>query len=322
MKHTIREVLGSLSLTDREQFILEQRFGRHTARSLGEVGRDLGIGRERVRQVQVSALKKVTRAFRAMRPLLDEAELSEGRRTADVAKSIQRAAKGRDAACSDDEAEAIVTLLRALNTQDLGSVRTLFPIITLAAATSGIPLPRDPRVREWLLDQAEQRQPPRDVPYRELALRILRAHDEPLHWRRIAEKAEQLRLRGAVNRSPLYNALQSGDDLFARVDAGTYALRERGYTDVADYPDIIAGALESTRTPMALGQIESAVNAVRAIKPKSLEMFLAMHPRFYQSVNGRFGLRSWLPPRSSQTLRTPADYVEDVDSFKRATRKA
>lgn len=49
-------------------------------------------------------------------------------------------------------------------------------------------------------------------------------------------------------------------------------------------------------------------------------MYLDMHPRFYKSINGTYGLRTWLPPREKQNLRTPEWLVEDSKSFERVER--
>ncbi|HET7625253.1 MAG TPA: sigma-70 domain-containing protein, partial [Verrucomicrobiae bacterium] len=55
----VREVLGTL--TERESSILSQRFGLNgeKERTLEEVGADFGLTRERIRQIQEQALKKL-----------------------------------------------------------------------------------------------------------------------------------------------------------------------------------------------------------------------------------------------------------------------
>jgi RNA polymerase sigma-32 factor len=46
-------------LTDREQTIIKERRLRDDARTLEELGRDLGISKERVRQIEHRALEKL-----------------------------------------------------------------------------------------------------------------------------------------------------------------------------------------------------------------------------------------------------------------------
>jgi len=65
LKHQISEVLKSLS--PRERRILELRFGLvdHRPRTLEEVGREFGITRERIRQIEAKALRKLRHPSRA-----------------------------------------------------------------------------------------------------------------------------------------------------------------------------------------------------------------------------------------------------------------
>ncbi|WP_372884635.1 RNA polymerase factor sigma-32 [Shimia sp.] len=50
-------------LTERERFILDQRRLRDTGRTLAELGGEMGISKERVRQLEVAALAKMRRAL-------------------------------------------------------------------------------------------------------------------------------------------------------------------------------------------------------------------------------------------------------------------
>jgi hypothetical protein len=105
--------------------------------------------------------------------------------------------------------------------------------------------------------------------------------------------------------------------LFVRVDSGTYALVEWGFSQVDTYPDIIASVLKSTNKPLSADTIYYKVNEIRQVKRSTLLMSLDMHPRFYRSLEKTYGLRIWLPPREKQTLRTPEWLVEESDSYKR-----
>lgn len=59
LKEKLRDVLDSLS--DREREVIEQRFGLRdrTARTLEEVGHQFNVTRERIRQIEAKALRKL-----------------------------------------------------------------------------------------------------------------------------------------------------------------------------------------------------------------------------------------------------------------------
>ena len=59
LKEQIEEVLGTLN--EREQRVLRLRFGLDDgkARTLEEVGREFGVTRERIRQIEAKALRKL-----------------------------------------------------------------------------------------------------------------------------------------------------------------------------------------------------------------------------------------------------------------------
>jgi RNA polymerase primary sigma factor len=62
LKEQIEDVLASL--TERERYVIELRFGLldGRGRTLAEVGQELSLSRERARQIEARALKKLRRA--------------------------------------------------------------------------------------------------------------------------------------------------------------------------------------------------------------------------------------------------------------------
>ena len=153
--------------------------------------------------------------------------------------------------------------------------------------------------------------------YKGLALLILSNKKLPMHWSEIAERAYHMKRRDLFNYTALYNTLMNHPDVFVRVDSGTYALVEWGFSQVDTYPDIIASILKSSKKPLSADAYITKLMIFGEVKQSTLIMSLDMHPRFYKSLEKTYGLRVWLPPREKQTLRTPEWLVEDSDSFKR-----
>jgi len=65
LKEQIQEVLDTL--TDRESRVLQLRFGLEDGRSrtLEEVGKEFGVTRERIRQIEAKALRKLRHPTRS-----------------------------------------------------------------------------------------------------------------------------------------------------------------------------------------------------------------------------------------------------------------
>ena len=73
LKEQLDDVLGTL--TDREQKVLRLRFGMNDgrARTLEEVGKEFDVTRERIRQIEAKALRKLRHPSRSrkLRDYLD-----------------------------------------------------------------------------------------------------------------------------------------------------------------------------------------------------------------------------------------------------------
>ena len=75
LKEQLNEVLGTL--TDREQKVLRLRYGLDDGkpRTLEEVGREFGVTRERIRQIEAKAMRKLSHSAsksKKLRDYLDE----------------------------------------------------------------------------------------------------------------------------------------------------------------------------------------------------------------------------------------------------------
>jgi len=68
-RHLLKEQMNEIlsGLTDRERRVLEMRFGLRdgTARTLEEVGQEFGVTRERIRQIEAKALRKLRHPLRS-----------------------------------------------------------------------------------------------------------------------------------------------------------------------------------------------------------------------------------------------------------------
>jgi len=148
-----------------------------------------------------------------------------------------------------------------------------------------------------------------------LAAAVLGDAGTPLHWTEIAARAERLRRPSPVSPRALFNALLSDAATFVRVGPGTYALAVWGAAPVPTYPALIARVLRAVGQPLPPDEIRRQVDQVRPITPGSLQMVLALHARFYRSVDGTYGLRAWLPPDPEATA--PRWQVEDRRSARR-----
>jgi len=318
-------MIGDISkiLPERSWQVLELRAGFQKRATLAEVGAQIGVTRERVRQIQGLAVMKLRKDLISLVSFLEE--------------NSNELWDPMDQQCTPRTAAARVHILAVGSEYDINSiedalrvfvgVRSLvcfsdddfihpWPNTTYAICGLKPAIQDHPRVAAAIAEED------RKWTYKELAVLVLTEAQEPLHWREIVARAEALGVRDDIVATPMFNAILGADDLFARVSAGTYGLTEWGLSDSPYYTDLIASVLSRAEAPLVLGALFHAVNEIRPIKRSSLMMFLELHPRFYRSIESTYGLRSWLPPRHKQTLRTSRSLVEDEKSWLRLQRAA
>ena len=165
--------------------------------------------------------------------------------------------------------------------------------------------------------KAEERRLSKKMSYKALAYQILAQEGKPLHWGVIAERAFLLGRKASFNPAAIRNVLVRHLHLFVRVNVGTYALVEWGYSRIDTYVDIIASILKASNRALPTQTIYHGVCDIRPVKETTLTMSLAFHPRFYRSLEGTYGLRVWLLAQEKQALPTPDWLVEERDSYQR-----
>ena len=317
------EVVGKLPISDRTWMVLDGRFGVGRQFTLRTLADRIGVTRERVRQVQEAALDVLNKKVNQLAPWLNKVEellgeqASTSRIEADATSRLILMIQNvlnRDS--SDESVHRLLVVVRAL--ASAGSVEMTWPLLSFQACILSPPIKGHAQVRKQLEeDAAVMRERTRQWTYRELALHVLREEQGPLHWREIAERCEGMSRRAGFSASSCFNQLQADRELFVRIGQGTYALAEWGFDRSETLNDLIASFLFESRECLAYGEILHRSSARQQVKASSVQMTLDLHPRFYRSVNGKYGLRSWLPSRDAQTLRTPKDFVETDDSRRR-----
>ncbi len=322
--------IESLGVEERAWRFIEGRAGVGERRTLEELGDQEGLTRERVRQLYKKAVKRIGQKVSVLAPALDVLEAQDRplwrySEEASLDGPILRAQAALEAGGWQRpravSVRRLLLALRALSDMEDDVAETRWPMVAFTVCS----LPPIVRGHGGVAKAAEERaqeerERTRTWTYEELAEAVLAQANRPLHWREIADRAEKLGRRPNFNPSALFNAVQGGDDVFARVGPGTYGLVAWGLTDVQFYPDVITEIFEREGKPLAFGETLRRVEAIRAIKVDTLQMYLDLDPRFYRSREGTYGLRSWLPSREKQTLRTPKWQVENADSFERVAR--
>jgi hypothetical protein len=196
-------------------------------------------------------------------------------------------------------------------------VETKWPTFILLSCLVQPVLAQHEQVRQILEERNPKQKKQRT---KEIVYAVLGQSGRPLHFSVIVEQACHLGDRRVISESAARYVLTRHKTLFARVGQGTYALVEWGNRTVETYPAIIASVLRQENRPMPFDLIFERVSAIRPVKPSSLEMNLAFHPRFYQSIQKTFGLRGWLAQGEAQDVPTPDWLTEGSTSLKRVER--
>jgi hypothetical protein len=153
------------------------------------------------------------------------------------------------------------------------------------------------------------------------AYRVLSQAGTPMHWSEIAEQVCQLDSCHSFTAGQVHQSLCDHSRLFTRVGNGTYALLEWGNLKVQKCPDMIITILKRENRPLPVETIFSRVSAIRPVTRNSVLMSLHMNLHFYRSLQGTFGLRSWLPETFvEQDPTTPEWLIEDPTSHSRVKR--
>jgi DNA-directed RNA polymerase alpha subunit len=319
-----------LKLDVRQWSVLASRYGLGVRLTLAEAAARLpgSPTRERARQIESAAIDRIVKRLNELRLPLDrlEVEFDTVPTSADAPPSTSTLREQVNTllermgweSISPGEFMRLVVAIRALCAREHAVIESRWPKFSFAVCLLGRPIIGHTRVSSVLEQRAlEDRERTREWTYEELAVAVLQEAGKPLHWKEINKRAEAIGRRSNFSLQSLFNMLGAKPETFVRIDQGTYGLAEWGLQEADYYNDIIAFVLKTAGRPLSYWEIERMVNARRSIRSSSLTMLLTMYPRFYQSVDGEYGLRAWLPPRSMQTLRTPRTHVEMDDSLRR-----
>jgi hypothetical protein len=314
-------VLASVRLVERDWSVLSARHGLRLQETLEEVAKPMGVTRERVRQIQRRAEQRVYGALslRRLDRLLSVLEAAKAAAPNDVDPDrILRWVKRALVDWRNTDAMAcrrVVVLIRTLVVMEAPRFVERWPKTAYRAAIAAPALREHPVVAK---EQAERRRSLEEArrrwTYAELAEAILEGAGHAIHWHDMAREADDFGHRNSFSNAAFLNALIHRSDVFVRVGPGTYGLKRWGLQAAPYYVDLIADALRDCGRPTTIGDVGHRVGQRRSIKRASLQMYLDMNPRFYQSLDGLYGLREWLGDETSQTLRTPREFVESSHS--------
>lgn len=337
LDQSLESVFTEITINSRAWIVLEARVDQSL--TLEETGKRLeGVSRERVRQIESKANAKLSKNLDVILPVLSiiennlkgkssfkfsgASEINAKEQRSWLEAKIKNTLNTSGWRADIEDVRKLILLIRAIvflkrDKNRKSDAEKNWPRLTYSACRLAPSILNHKKVAKL---EKHSRISRRKLSYKEIATQVLEEAEEPLHWTIIAERGYQLGRRKTFSTAALYNMLQGQSDTFVRVGQGTYALVEWGMKEASYYPEIISSILEQEKKPLPVDMIYARVNSIRPIKRQTVTMFLDMHPRFYKSIESTYGLRSWLPPREKQTLRTPGWLVEDSASFLRVMR--
>ncbi len=341
-EHFAEIVAGFVSdLDDRQRRIIELRFGLSDgqSRTLESVGLEFNVTRERIRQIEVKAMRRIRkrrnytklawaihaeigddrrsplRAYPKLKSALAEARLDHpGQWMELLAKAFPEYHGFSD---QSSELERLPYQLGTLVVYRSEFVEALTAKGVAAddAETVWSNLRLNDNRYYWTVDAAIERQ------HAALAYYVLKQRGEPAHWREIHEHADDIAADKDLPASTLYNAI-GNSPLFVRTAPGTYGLREWGVQPVRYQKDVIAEVFaDNPGFTLHMRDVVASLDARQAGIPNaSTQMYLYHNHLFYEDLDGKFGLRKWLPPPEEQRLDTPRRLRESKRSRERLNR--
>lgn len=326
---------------DRQRRVLELRFGLSDgqSRTLDGVGSEFKVTRERIRQIEAKALRRIRRRNNYTKlAWAIHAEIGDDRRSHLRAYSRLKNALANGGLDHPEQWMALLAKAfpeyHGFSDQSPELERFLYRFGTLvvyrsefieALTASGVAVEdaetvwsnlrlKDTRYY-WLDDAAVERQ------HAALAYYVLKQRGEPSHWREIHKHADDITADRDLSASTLYNAI-GNSPLFVRTAPGTYGLHEWGVRRARYQKDVIAEVFaDNPGFTLHVRDVVASLDASRAgIPSASTQMYLYTNATFYEDIDGKFGLREWLPPPEEQRLDTPRRLRESKRSRERLSR--
>lgn len=338
----ILEIINAL--TERQRDVIKLRFGLSDGRSrtLQEVGMEFGVSRERIRQIESQVLR-VIRGSRIKIMQAVETELNTGNRSPltdyqRLVSSLRPVANHpqcwllllqksfphyMEFTNRADELREYFYRLRwdvVYRSDFIEYLAADFQIIEQDAITIWNDLQKSDSKYYWMDDAAIVKR------YAPLAYYVINKAGEPLHWREVHERVDTIASDRDLSASGVFNAMQNSD-WFVRTGTGTYGLRDLGHRREPYQKDKIASVLEIAESHFGIGATFSANDLITVldhieagIPHSSINLYLAHNRLFYEDLDGKFGLRKWLPPPEEQRLDTPRRLRESKRSRERLNR--